>query len=180
MLTAAIVTIWMMVFAAPSWALPIETGAKVLMAADGDGNSTVSTFVVGVTSPYTLGYYLDGDYSHFNSLLVGFDTFSLNDGQIIDLALVNGTSIFTASGNASSDPSAYSVIMDWAGSNSPSFSAVNVTWSFSDQSEYVANIGALAAHDGFIPVPEASTLLLLGSGLAALGLWNRKKRVLIR
>jgi len=182
-ITGFILTVGIMFTAGSTWADPINASGKTLMAVDGagDADSVVNSFIVGFTTPYTLGYFIDGDYLNFHTLSLGnVGTPAFGNGQMIDLALVSGGSIFTASGIGSTDPGVYSAMYDFAGPNLAGYSTVNITWTFSDQTAFVANIGAQTAYDGFVPVPEASTLLLLGSGLATLGLWNKRKREFAR
>jgi len=183
----------------PSWAVPIETNGTTMFAIDGnaDGNVTVNALSLGLTIPnYTAGYFLNGDYSTFYTLtfgVIGVDTFQ--GGAVIDLALQNNmTSEFLT---ASQDPydSSYAVTMDWSGVvccaqqpasfSDPYYSNVLVTWSLPGEVVYSDELALnfKNGNDGFAPdppsaqsVPEPSTILLLGFGLAALGFWSRKRR----
>lgn len=170
-----------------AWAL--STSGTPIIAIDGDTDGNVNVYIasLAITPTYTYGYFLNGNYSAsaFNTL--GFlDVNIFQGGDIIDFALYDGTRYYTLSGDNAD--SSYSVLMtfgnevtigsvqqpaDWT---LPYYYNANITWILPT----VVNTNELAinfinGNDGVAPVPEPSTLMLLGSGLLGLGYFGRKR-----
>lgn len=175
------------------WA--ITTGGTPIIAIDGDsdGNVTVDILSVGGTSTYSYGYFLNGSTA-FTALsygLYGVSTFQ--GGDIIDFALYDGTKYYTLSGDFAD--STYSATITFANEvtvgtpqqpvswSSPYYYNANITWVIGGISTVNTNSLALnlfsdTGNNGVAPVPEPTTMFLLGSGLVV-GLvghcWRKRK-----
>lgn len=179
-----------------AWAL--STSGTPIIAIDGDADKNVSVYIasIGLTPTFTYGFFLNGNYTTFNTLawdFIGIDGFQ--GGDVIDFALYDGSRYYTLSGD-SADAS-YSVTMGWANQvtigspqqpawwTDPYYYNVNISWIIGgigvNTNEYALNLWRNNGNDGIAPVsaaapvPEPSTLILLGSGLLGLGYFGRKR-----
>lgn len=169
-----------------AWALSTSGTPIIAIDGDTDGNVSVDILSVGGTSTYTYGYFLNGSANFISLGSLNFSTFQ--GGDIIDFALSDGTRYYTLSGDSAD--SSYSVLMTFdnqviigsaqqpAGWTNPYYYNVNISWSIGgtgvNTNEYAMSL-VNNANDGVAPVPEPSTLMLLGSGLLGLGYFGRKR-----
>ncbi|MBM2838873.1 MAG: hypothetical protein HW415_1498 [Deltaproteobacteria bacterium] len=172
---------------APASALTLTTGTLII-AIDGDSDSNVAVDIlsIGGTTSYTYGYFLNGG-AIFNAV-TPFTPTTFAGGDVLDFALWDGTKYYTLSGDAADGT--YSVMMTFANQvtvGSPQQPATwpepyyynsNITWTIAstvNTNEFTLNF-TNNGNDGIAPVPEPSTLLLLGSGLLGIGLFSRKRK----
>ncbi len=197
LVSASLLLVATLLLAPAAHALTMSTGVAIV-AIDGDSDSNVTVDVTNImlNSPYTYGYFLNGG-STFHQLtfdssnpLATIGTLSLQGGDIIDLALFDSVKYYTLSGDAADDT--YSVKMDFlnpvttgspqqpAGWTAPYYYDGHISWTFTPVN--IANELELSlnfsngGNDGIAPamVPETSALILLGTGLTALGLVRRR------
>ena len=170
---------------APSWAIPVGSfdGNRIILI-DGNGDANTSIKLLSGSTDLVFGYYLNesSTFAPFS----GIDFF--NDRDVLDLALKDGSVIYRASGDL--DDPTYSLAMDFAGDVSatpyfsqeplPSwlntyYSSLTVQWNLPAGTETSMNFALSGNGDGMAPVPEPASLILMGSGLAGLGLWRWKR-----
>ncbi|MFQ5589008.1 MAG: PEP-CTERM sorting domain-containing protein [Nitrospiria bacterium] len=172
-------------WAGPVWATPIgslDGTPIILIDGDADGDTSVTLVNVGTSPSLTFGYHLNGS-SIFTPFSL-FDTFS--DRDILDLALSDGSTVYTASGDLAD--ASYRLEMDFGGevgapfsSQAPLphwldryYSSLTVTWHLPSDVSTSMNF-AMTPGDGMAPVPEPGTIILMGSGLAGLGFWRWRR-----
>lgn len=185
-LAALALFILAMMISRTAWAVPLSVGGTPIIAIDGDGDSNVTIDVLASApvSPYTYGYFLNGSTTF--TALGPFSITTFQGGDIIDFALYDGTKYYSLSGDLADD--SYSVEMGFTnqvttglpekpiGWPDPYYYNVNITWTLPtavNSNEWVINMPG--GNDGIAPIPEPATLVLLGSGLAGIGLWKRKR-----
>lgn len=172
----------------PALALTMGGTEVVMVDGDTDSNLTVKLLSAGNTAPYTYGYFLNSGPSFYSLSTV--DSRYFNGGDIVDFALYDGTRYYTLSGDDAE--AAYSVTMSFnnpvtvGAAQQPSdidvyYYNLNIVWNLSSRitvstNEYALNL-INYGNDGVAPVPEPSTILVLGSGLLGAGLWLNRKKV---
>ena len=172
-------------------ALPIES-TPILIIDGIDGGTSVDITAVDVTSGYDFGY-LDsiGDFVTIVSdgAVVGTETFS--GGDVVDFAIqsTSDSSIYSLGPDAGGNNYAsleFTGLIDASNSDNPVvsedyYASVTINWDldgdgYADLGFDVATASS-GAGDGLLamPVPEPTTLILMGSGLA--GLWWMERRM---
>ena len=176
-------------------ALTLNYGTPLLII-DGDGDTNTSVNILtSIMNGLTPGYYLNNNPSFITFSTI--DLLSFEGGDKVDFALFDATSSKYYSLSGDYKDNSYAVVMDLSvpydilHAQKPSaaqlglneyYANASIAWDLDMNPDTAPDVQIAFAvngnYDGVAaPVPEPGTLMLLGSGLAGVAFYAKKKKV---
>ena len=160
-------------------ATSLTTSSMPVLMIDGNADVDASVFIGAsdTSANYHFGYISSGLFQTIVPAFTSFGTQHFSGGSIIDFAIQNATTSAITRASEGTAEMVFSGIVPASNSSNPIvlndyWQSLTISWSL-ENNDMVFNLGG--QNDGFAPVPEPSTMLLLGTGLIGLAGWGRRK-----